>query len=152
MYYKIEICFDINGIDYVKFVFRGLKFVFSDFFSLQIKLLLCHHSNLKNWLPLQWLKKKFRTKQKNHIPSKKMIFKEEGLKLIISFNLSNKSRRTFMQKSTDQRPFDFFQIWYQKSICLFINLCCINLCCQSSYQLKLLTVISFTFYNEAYGI
>ena len=128
MYCKIEIPFDIYGTEYVKSVIRGLKFVFSNFFSLQIKLLLCDQSNLKNWMPLQCLRKKFRTKQKNCkgylqpwkkmkkcfafnsvnslIPSNKCSFKEKSLKLIISFNLSNKSRRTFMQKSRDQRSFD----------------------------------------------
>ena len=145
MYCKIEIRFDIYGIEYVKSVFRGVKFVFSDIFSLQIKLLLCHQSNLKNWMPLQWLKKSFERIRRtarvifSHrkrwkkcfvfnsvnsiIPSNKFIFKEKSLKLI-SFKLSNKSHRTFMQKSTDQTPFDFFQIWNPKSICLFITLSC----------------------------
>ena len=34
IYCKIEIRFDIYGIEYVKSVFRGFKFVFSDFFPL----------------------------------------------------------------------------------------------------------------------
>ena len=43
------------------------------------------------------------------ITSSKFSFKEKNyLKLITTFNLSNKSRKAFMQKGTDQRPFDFF--------------------------------------------
>ena len=46
---------------------------------------------------------------------------------LIFFNLSNKSCKTFMQKGTDQKPFDFFQFWYPKLMCLFISLlCCFN--------------------------
>ena len=57
MYCKTEIRFENYGIEYVKFVIRRLKFVFSDFFSLQIKLLLCCRSKLKHWMPPQCLKK-----------------------------------------------------------------------------------------------
>ena len=43
------------------------------------------------------------------ITSSKFSFKEKNyLKLITTFNLSNKSRKAFMQKGTDQRSFDFF--------------------------------------------
>ena len=49
------------------------------------------------------------------ISSSKFSFEEKNyLKLIISFNFSNK---TFMQKSKDQRPFNFFQFWYPKNLC-----------------------------------
>ena len=59
------------------------------------------------------------------ISSGKFSFKEKNyLNLIISFNFSNK---TFMQKGTDQSPFNFFQFWYPKSICLFkVLLYCLN--------------------------
>ena len=57
MYRKTEIRFDIYGNEYFKSVIKGFKFVFSDFFSLQIKLLLCNGNNLKNWISLQYLKK-----------------------------------------------------------------------------------------------
>ena len=59
------------------------------------------------------------------ISSSKFSFKGKNyLKLIIHFNFSNK---TFMQKGTDQRPFDFFQFWYTKSVCLFKGLLyCLN--------------------------
>ena len=89
--------------------------------------------------------KKFRTKQKNRkgyvqlykkmkkvlcfaivlISSSKFSFKGKNyLKLIIHFNFSNK---TFKRKGTDQRPFDFFQFWYTKSVCLFKGLLyCLN--------------------------
>ena len=100
MYCKTEIRFDIYGTEYVKSVIRRLKFVFSYFFPLQIKL--CHRSKLKNWMPLQWLKKKvsneieeseglFPTIQKDEksafffnsvnsiIPSKKFSFKEKTI-------------------------------------------------------------------------
>ena len=44
------------------------------------------------------------------ISSSKFSFKEKNyLKLIISFNFSNK---TFMQKGTGQWPFDFLKFWY----------------------------------------
>ena len=123
------------------------KIVFSDFFSLQIKILLCNRNNFKNWMPLQYLKKVSNeteeskglrpTIQKDEksalfcnsvnsiISSSKSSFKEKNnLKLIISFNFSNK---TFMQKCADQRSFDFFQFWYPKSICLFRGLLnCLN--------------------------
>ena len=59
------------------------------------------------------------------ISSSKFTFKGENyLKLIISFIFFN---NTFMQKGTDQRPFDFFQSWYIKSVCLFKGLLyCLN--------------------------
>ena len=57
MYRKIEIRFDIYGTEYLKYVIRGFKFVFMDFFPLQIKLLLCNQHNLENLIPLQYLKK-----------------------------------------------------------------------------------------------
>ena len=59
------------------------------------------------------------------ISSSKFSIKGKNyLKLIIYFNFSNK---TFMQKGTDQRPFDFFQFWYTKSVCLFKGLLyCLN--------------------------
>ena len=57
MYRKIEILFDIYGTEYFKSVITGFKFIFRDFFPLQIKLLLCNRNNLKNWMPLQYLKK-----------------------------------------------------------------------------------------------
>ena len=102
MYYKIEIRFDICGTEYAKSVIRRLKFVFSDFFPLQIKLLLCHRSKLKNWMPLQCLKKKvsneteesegllptiqkdeksalFFNSDNSTIPSKKFSFKEKTI-------------------------------------------------------------------------
>ena len=60
------------------------------------------------------------------ISSSKFSFKEKNnLKLIISFNFSKK--KSFMEKGTEQRPFDFFQFWYPKSICLFKGLLyCLN--------------------------
>ena len=59
------------------------------------------------------------------ISSSKFSFKERNyLKLIISFNFSNK---TFIKKGTDLRPIDFFQFWYPKSISLFQGLLyCVN--------------------------
>ena len=57
MYRKIEIRFDIYRTEYLKSVIKGLKLFFSALFSLQIKLLLCNRNNLKNWMPLQYLKK-----------------------------------------------------------------------------------------------
>ena len=117
------------------------------FFPLQIKLLLCNRNNLKNWMHLYYLKKVSNeteeskglrpTIQKDEksalfcnsvtsiISSSKFSFKEKNyLKLITSFNFSNK---TFILKCTDQRPFDFFQFWYPKSICLFKGLLyCLN--------------------------
>ena len=57
MYRKTEIRFDIYGNEYFKSAIKEFKFVFSDFFSLQIKLLLCNGNNLKNCIPLQYLKK-----------------------------------------------------------------------------------------------
>ena len=133
MYRKIEILFDIYGTEYFKSVITGFKFIFRDFFPLQIKLLLCNRNNLKNWMPLQYLKKVSNeteeskglrpTIQKDEksalfcnsvnsiISSGKFSFKEKNyLKLIISFNFLNK---TFMRKGTDQRPFDFFSFGTQ---------------------------------------
>ena len=57
MYRKIEIRFDIYRTEYLKSVIKGLKLFFSALFSLQIKLLLCNRNNLKNWMPLPYLKK-----------------------------------------------------------------------------------------------
>ena len=37
----------------------------------------------------------------------------------ISFNLSNKSRKTFMQKGMDQKPFDFFSFGTQNQCAYF---------------------------------
>ena len=135
MYCKIEIRFHIYGIQQVKSVIIGLKFVFSDFFPLQIKLLLFHKSSLKNWMPLHCLKKGFERNRRiarlfpaiekgeksalisivsiQQYPVTKFSFKEKRLNLIISFNFSNKSSRTFIQKSTDQRPFHFFRFGTQ---------------------------------------
>ena len=46
------------------------------------------------------------------ISSSKFSFKERNyLKLIISFNFSNK---TFIKKGTDQKPFDFFSVLVPK--------------------------------------
>ena len=65
MYCKIETRFNIYGIEYVKSVFRAVRFVFRDIFSLQIKILLCHQSNLKKLDASAMTEKKFGTKQKN---------------------------------------------------------------------------------------
>ena len=91
MYCKTEIRFENYGIEYVKFVIRRLKFVFSDFFSLQIKLLLCCRSKLKHWMPPQCLKKKFLMKQRNQEdyfrPYKSMKKKyEKSVLFFSSFN------------------------------------------------------------------
>ena len=143
---KLTFAFTFTG--HFKSIIKGFKFIFSDFFSLQIKLLPCNQNNLDaskeiGCLCNTW--KFFRTKQKNRkgyvqlykkmkkvlcfaivlISSSKFSFKGKNyLKLIIHFNFSNK---TFMQKGTDQRPFDFFQFWYTKSVCLFKGLLyCLN--------------------------
>ena len=147
MYRKIEIRFDIYGTEYFKSVIKGFKFVFSDFFSLQIKPLLCNRIDLKNWIPLQYLQKVSNereeprglhpTIQKDEksaffynsvnsiISSSKFSFKEKDyLKLIISFNFSNK---TFMQKGQTrghliffsfgtQNQFAYLQVYYIASI------------------------------------
>ena len=57
MYRKTEIRFDIYGNEYFKSAIKEFKFVFSDFFSLQIKLLLCNRNKFKKWMTLQYLKK-----------------------------------------------------------------------------------------------
>ena len=57
IYREIKTRFDIYGTKYFKSVIKGFKFVFSDLFFLQIKLLLYNKNNLKNWMPLQYLKK-----------------------------------------------------------------------------------------------
>ena len=57
MYRKTEIRFDIYENEYFKSVIKGFKFVFSDFFPCRLKILLCNGNNLKNWIPLQYLKK-----------------------------------------------------------------------------------------------
>ena len=59
------------------------------------------------------------------ISSSKFSFKEKNyLKFIISFNFSNK---TFMQKGTDQRPFDCFSVLVPKINLLISRLLyCLN--------------------------
>ena len=54
---KTEIRFDIYGNEYFKSTIKGFKFVFSGFFFLQRKRLLCNRNNFKNWMHLQYLKK-----------------------------------------------------------------------------------------------
>ena len=54
---KTEIRFDIYGNEDFKSTIKGFKFVFSGFFSLQRKRLLCNRNNFKNWMHLQYLKK-----------------------------------------------------------------------------------------------
>ena len=113
---KLTFAFTFTG--HFKSIIKGFKFIFSDFFSLQIKLLPCNQNNLDaskeiGCLCNTW--KKFQTKQKNRngyvqphkkmeksalfcnsvnsvISSSKFSFKERNyLKLIISFNFSNKT-------------------------------------------------------------
>ena len=142
---KLKFAFTFTG--HFKSVIKGFKVCFQWLFSLQIKLLPCNRNNFKKWMPLQYLKKVSNeteeskglrpTMQKDEISAlfcnsvnsiisiSKFSFRGKNyLKLIIYFNFSNK---TFMQNGTDQRPFDFFQSWYTKLVCLFKGLLyCLN--------------------------
>ena len=52
---KLKFALKFTG--HLKSVIKGFKFIFSDFFPLQIKLLLCNRNNFKNCMLLQYLKK-----------------------------------------------------------------------------------------------
>ena len=59
MYRKTEGRFDIYADVYFKSVIKGFKFVFSGFFPLQIKLLLCNRNNFKKLDAFAILEKSF---------------------------------------------------------------------------------------------
>ena len=63
---KLTFAFTFTG--HFKSIIKGFKFIFSDFFSLQIKLLPCNQNNLDVPEEIRCLcntRKMFRTKQKN---------------------------------------------------------------------------------------
>ena len=114
-----KIRFDIYGTEYIKSVIRWLEFVFGDFFPQKIKLLLCHRSKLKNWMPLQCLKKKFQTKQKNRKDYFQIYKKMKkvlcfSIVLIKSYTVTN---LVLNKKQSEVTIFRFFWINHVNHFC-----------------------------------